>query len=225
MSVDKRLFQIPDEFAEKENYTDRCNYLAFEKTDLETVKIIMNWVFGHLDRWIPAVNGQILNFLTQNNFFRSEFSYGISHRLGNCGVSTTVFNLFCHLSGIESRGLSIYSEVIPGSTPYGHTLCEAKINDSWYTFDPSVNVYFTESLETIARSPEKFYSSMDDRFIDKKVWREKRLWTMCNEKLYSNIIKIEYRKVAGDDRQFGYDDKITVVRLKDWPKPSLESVT
>ena len=224
MSIDKSLFQIPDEFAKKQSYADRCNYLAFEKTDLETAKIIMNWIFDYFDCWIPAINGPILNFLTQNKIFRSELPYNISHRLGNCGVSTTVFNLFCYLSGIESRGLNIYSEVIPGSTPYGHTLCEAKIEESWYTFDPSVNVYFTESLETIARSPEKFFSSMEDRFIDENIWRKKRLWTMCNEKLYSNIIKIEYRNVADDDRQFGYEDKIKVVRLKDWPKPTLESV-
>lgn len=198
-------FAIPAEFETVEQFEERCNFLAFGRDEQETATIVMNWVFSYFQRWVPAINRPILDFLSQQKIFRYELPHNFLLKMGNCGLATTVFNLFCHLSGIKTRRVSFWGEPLPGCEPVGHTLAEVEIGGRWLLFDPSTNISWDAALSDIVAEPQKFRSAMAHCDIDETKWRQERLWAICNEKLYSNIRRIEYLDVKPQADMFEYE--------------------
>ncbi len=199
------LFMIPEEFATPENFEERCNFLAHDKDPHETAIVIMDWIHNYFQRWVPAINRPILDFLSQQKIYRYELPHNFLLKMGNCGLVTTVFNLFCHLSGITARRVSFWGQPLPGCEPVGHTLAEVNIDGRWMMFDPSTNIYWDAALADIVADPDRFRSDMHTELIDKENWQQRRLWAICNEQLYANIRKIEYLDVKPGNDVFEFE--------------------
>ncbi|MFH2055040.1 MAG: transglutaminase domain-containing protein [bacterium] len=200
-------FSIPREFEIVEDFEERCNFLAFDKSQHETATIIMNWVYSYFERWVPAINRPILDFLSQQKIFRYELPHNFLLKMGNCGLATTVFNLFCHLSGIKTRRVSFWAEPLPGCELVGHTLAEVEIDGHWLLFDPSTGISWDAALGEIVAETEKFRSCMVKPAIDEAKWQRGRLWAICNDKLYANVRKIEYLDVKAQPGMFEYESQ------------------
>ncbi len=127
--------------------------------------------------------------------------------MGNCGLVTTVFNLFCHLSKITARRVSFWSHPLPGCALVGHTLAEINIDGHWLLFDPSTNIYWDAALADIVAEPKRFRTDMHTELINKESWQRKRMWAICSEPLYSNIRKIEYLDVKPGHEIFEYESQ------------------
>jgi len=214
LTKNKKLFKIPEDIFEGHHALESLIYLAYGENDFETSKIIMNWMFEYFDRWIPAINEPILSFLKNSGIFRYELPYNFVLKMGNCGLVTTIFNLFCHLSGIKSRRVSIWSKVFADSTqPAAHTLGEIFYEGNWHIFDPSTNVYFLASMEEIVSKPKLFFETICDEFVDTGKWEKYRLWAMCNDRLYSNVTSIEYQYVKPIPGRFEYEGESVAVKF------------
>jgi hypothetical protein len=91
-------------------------------------------------------------------------------------------------------------------------------------YDPTTNVRFGNSLEEIIADPQLFFGTANIDLVDDRKWREKRLWSMCNDKLYGSVRRIEYHFVKSDPSHFEYEDQSRVVDFSSVQRSSPASI-
>jgi hypothetical protein len=130
-AVDKKALQLPDSLSM--NIKDISGYInARFSTDKDKVRAIFIWVASTIQYDIE--NMFAINFYESRE---EKISKPLKTRKGICENYAALFSDICEKSGIKSYVIEGYTKQ-NGFTDYiPHAWCAARIDTSWYMFDPT----------------------------------------------------------------------------------------